>query len=163
MRTPRVFLAYAPRGVGLRCAVACLPSGHDVIGWFTGARDGQYAAAYFVLENFYTQWTTRYIAVDAGDLHSGWTRDEAMCRELAALQEAVSREWLVYRSDPAARADFDAYANAELAAGEVGIRFERLSKLSTLQPNWTYYSPDFERGVLKCLSEHWLLDYRGED
>ena len=36
-------------------------------------------------------------------------------------------------------------------------------KLSKLQPNWTYYSPDFERAVLKCLSEHWQLDYRSED
>ena len=36
MRSPNVFLAYAPRGVGLRCAVAYFGAGRDAFGWFTG-------------------------------------------------------------------------------------------------------------------------------
>src|SRR3970282_2109713 len=38
-QTPNVFLADAPRGIGLRCALAYLASERDVYGWFLGARD----------------------------------------------------------------------------------------------------------------------------
>jgi len=33
-----VFLAYAPRGAGLRCAAAYRAEGADAYGWFTGPR-----------------------------------------------------------------------------------------------------------------------------
>lgn len=163
MPAPRIFLAYAPRGVGLRCAVAYLASGRDAYGWFTGARNGDLSSAYFVLEQFYTPRETAYIAVDEGDLHSDWLRDETRCQELARMQEAFRREWLSYRSDPDAGKQLQSYADAELAVGLANIRFERLNRLSKLQPNWTYYSRDFEQGVLQCLAGHWPLDYGGDD
>lgn len=47
-----------------------------------------------------------------------------------------------------------------LAVGEVNLRFERLAKLSTLQPNWTYYSPACERSVIRHLAKRWPLEYR---
>src|SRR3990172_5653068 len=159
----RIFLAYAPRGVGLRCAVAYLASGRDAYGWFTGARNGDLSSGYFVLEQFYSTRETAYIAVHDGDLHSDWLRDEARCQELARMQEAYRREWLFYLSYPDARKQLQIYADAELAVGLVNIRFERLNRLSKLQPNWTYYSRDFEQGVLKCLAGHWPLDYGGDD
>lgn len=160
---PRILLVYAPRGVGLRGAVAYLASARDAYGWFTGPRNGDLESAYFLLEDFYTPRETRYIAVNEGDLHTGWLDDEMRCHELARMQEAFRREWLVYRSDPDAKGQLDAYADAELAAGLVNIRFERLDRLSKLQPNWTYYSRHFGQGVLKCLAKHWPLDYRGDD
>jgi len=160
---PRVFLAYAPRGVGLRCAVAYLASHRDAYGWFAGARNSGLASAYFVLEDFYTPRETRYIAADDADLHSRWIEDEARCHELARMQEAFRREWLAYRSDADAGKQLEAYAEAELAAGPLPIRFERLNKLSKLHPNWTYYSHDFERGVLTHLARHWPLDYGVDD
>ena len=79
MSAPKVFIAYAPRGAGLRSALAYVSAGRDVYGWFTGPR------------------------ADAS------------------------------------------YAKAELATGEV---------------NWTYYSPHFERGVLRHLARRWPLEYR---
>jgi hypothetical protein len=163
MRTPRIFLCYAPRGPGLRCAVAYVPAGNDARGWFTGAGERGLESAYFVLEDFYTPLETRYVAVADADLHARWTRDEAMCHELAQLQEDFSREWLFYRSDPRAAAQVGQYARDELALGEVNVRFDRLNRFSKLQPNWTHYSREFEHGVLKCLGKHWPLDYRVEE
>lgn len=160
MRTPDVFLAYAPRGAGLRCALAYLGSRRDVYGWFTGPRhDASVASQYFLLEDFYRPTATRYEAVDLEALHSSWSLDEARRHELAALQEAFAHEWLFYRGDPRAVAQLEAYAEAELAAGEVNLRFARLDKLSKLQPNWTFYSSGFERSVLRQLSRHWPLEY----
>jgi len=137
MRTPNVFLAYAPRGAGLRCALAYLASERDVYGWFTGPRqDASVGSCFFLLEDFYTPRKTRYEAVDQAELHSAWSLDEARRHEL------------------------EAYAEAELAAGDVNLRFERLDKLSKEQPNWTFYSPGFERPVLRQLAKRWPLEFR---
>jgi hypothetical protein len=134
MRTPNVFLAYAPRGAGLRCLVAYLASGRDVYGWFTGPReDGSPASRYFLIENFHSAGQPLYDAVE--EVHSPWMLDEARRHELARLEEAMTHEWL----QPVP-----------------------LNKLSKLQPNWTHYSPGFERSVLRFLSKRWPLEYRGE-
>jgi len=161
MKTPNVFIAYAPRGAGLRCALAYLATERDIYGWFTGPRDdGGLAAEFFLSEDFYSNRPARYEAVDSAGLHSRWALDEERRHELARMQEAVAREWLLYRDDPLAAADLAAYAKAELAVGEVNLRFERIARLSTLQPNWTYYSPRFERAVLRHLAKRWPLEYR---
>lgn len=161
MQTPNVFLAYAPRGPGLCCAVACLSSGRDVYGWFTGLRqDTSLASAFFVLEDFYANAPTRYEAVAPADLHSPWLLDEARRHELARLQEAFAREWLVYRDDPRAAAELQAYAEGELAAGELNVRFERLARFSTVHSTWTCYSEHFDHRVLEKLASRWPLEYR---
>lgn len=160
MNTPRIFLCYAPRGAGLRCAVAYVAAGRDAHGWFTGPGEAEMESAYFVLEDYYTPRETRYVAVADSELHSKWTADEAMCHELARLQDAFAHEWLFYRGDPGAEAQLAQYAQGELAAGIVSIRFDKLARLSKEQPNWTFYSPEFEHGVLETLSRHWPLDYR---
>jgi hypothetical protein len=161
VKTRNVFIAYAPRGVGLRCAVAYLAGERDVYGWYTGPRDdARFAAAFFVVEGFYTNRPARYDAVEQAELHSRWSLDEARRHELAQTQEAFAREWLFYRDDPRAAAELEAYAKAELASGEVNLRFERLAKLCTLQPNWAHYSPGFERAVLRFLAKRWPLEYR---
>lgn len=161
MQTPNIFLAYAPRGAGLRCALAYLTSAHDAYGWFTGPRhDTSVASGYFLLEGLFTTTAARYEAVEAGDLHGAWSLDEARRHELARLQETFAREWLFYRDDPRAAAELEAYHEAELAAGELNLRFERLAKLDKGQPNWTYYTPHFERTVLRHLASRWPLEYR---
>ena len=94
MPMPHVFLAYAPRGPGLRCALAYLASGRDVYGWFTGRRqDGSMASAFFLLEDLFAEAPARYEAVDEASLHSGWSLDEARRHELARMQELFTREW----------------------------------------------------------------------
>jgi hypothetical protein len=161
MQTPEIFIAYAPRGAGLRCALAYLASARDVYGWYTGPRaDGGIAAQYFLSEDFHTTRPARDATVDHADLHSSWALDEARRHELARMQDAFAHEWLFYRDDPHAAAQLALYARAELAAGEVNLRFERLAKLSTLQPNWTCYSPHFERSVLRHFAKRWPLEYR---
>ena len=86
-------------------------------------------STFFVSEDFYTNRPARYEAVAVAQLHSHWSLDEARRHELAQMQEAFAHEWLFYRDDPRAAAELEAYAGAELAAGEVNLRFERLAKL----------------------------------
>jgi hypothetical protein len=163
MRTPQTFLAYAPRGAGLRCALAYLGSARDVYGWFTGPRhDAAVASRFFLLQDFYANAPERYAEVEPQDLHSDWPLDEARRHELARMQDVFAREWLFYRDDERAPAELQAYHEAELAVGDVNVRFARLGKFSTLQPNWTWYSPRFEHRVLNRLAAHWTLEYRPE-
>lgn len=160
MDTRNVFLAYAPRGIGLRCAVAYVAAGLDAYGWFTGPRlDLAVASRYFLLEDFYSARPVRHAQVDVADLHSAWPLGEARRHELARLHASFTREWLCYRADAWAASDFEAYAGAELAAGEVAFRFGRLAMFSKLQPNWTYYSRGFQHGVLRQLAARWPLEY----
>lgn len=159
MQTPDIFIAYAPRGAGLRCAVAYLATQRDVYGWFTGPRDDAHvASAFFLLEDFYTIREPRYDAVDFAQVRSDWSLDPQRRHELAEMQAAFAREWLVSRDDP----QIAAYNAAELAVGEVNVRYECLARFSKLQPNWTYYSPGFERPVLEQLAKRWPLEYRPE-
>ena len=161
MRQPQIFIAYAPRGAGLRCALAYLEDSHDVYGWFGGPRDdASVAACYFVLQDFHANAPTRYEEVEQSALHSVWSLPEPRRRDLAAMQEAFAQEWLFYRNEPRATAELMAYCEAELATGELNVCFGKLAKLSKRQPNWTYSSPRFERAVLRALSRYWPLEYR---
>lgn len=166
VHTPEIFIAYAPRGAGLRCAVAYLSARRDVYGWYTGPRpDAEIASRCFLLEEYYADRETRYESVDLADLHSAWSLDEARRHELARMQEAFAREWLFYGDDAHASAERRAYAEGELAAGDaVGVHFERLGKFCRLQPNWTYYTAHFEHSVLRHLAKRWPLEFRpGEE
>jgi hypothetical protein len=135
-RNPRIFIAYAPRA-GLRCAMAYLESSRDLYGWFRGTADGRLQSRYFVLQDYFTPWPTRYLAVEDGGLHTEWIEDDARCHELAEMQDAFEHEWL---------------------AGE-GVRADRLSRFSTFQPSWTYASPAFDSRVLEYVAARWPLDY----
>ena len=109
MAVPNVFLAYAPRGIGLRCAVAYLVSARDAYGWFTGPRlDLGVASRYFLLEDYYSAGAVRHEEVDETELHSRWSLDEPRRHELARLQQGFAREWLCYRADAWAASDFAA-------------------------------------------------------
>ena len=155
---PRAFIAYAPRA-GLRCALVYLASETDVYGWYTGPNGANaLESRYFVLEDFYTAGATRSIAIRDDDLHAGWTDDEARCHELAELQDAFVHEWLFYRAEPGAVDELAKYASAELAVGDVNVKFERLGRFSHQQPAWTFASPGFDMGVLQYLAARWPLD-----
>ncbi|MDW8468570.1 MAG: hypothetical protein RML56_05760 [Burkholderiales bacterium] len=161
MRPPECFFAYAPRGVGLLAAVAYLDADRDVYGWFAGPRaDGRVLGCYFLLEGYHSSGPVVYEAVEAQDLYGGWSLEESRRHELSRLEEAVAREWLFARDDPQAEAERRSYAEAELALGALGVRFERLRRFSTDQPVWTYFSPGFQRSVLRQLARRWPLDFR---
>jgi hypothetical protein len=65
---------------------------------------------------------------------TAWALDEARRHEFARMQARVSEEWL---REP-----------------------ECLERLSRAHRIWTFYSPGFERPVLKHLARHWPLAYR---
>ena len=150
IRTPEIFLAHAPRGEGLRCALAYLSGERDVYGWFTGPRkDASIASGYFLIEGYYANQPMAYEMVDPERLHSAWSLAEPRRHELARMQDAFVHEWLEDR---------------DVRAGWAGLQVREgmLTRFSTQQPTWTHYSPGFQHGVLRVLTNRWPLAYHAE-
>src|SRR5260370_888698 len=65
------FLAYAPRGAGLLCAVAYVSGEPDIVGWFVGAKGRSYPSAYFRVENFFSAEQKPFCATAVSDIYGG--------------------------------------------------------------------------------------------
>ena len=175
MIEPHVYLAYAPRGPGIMCALMYFESGRNVYGWYVGAIGATFPAQFFVLDDYYSAHKIcLYLSVE-DDVYGPWIRREAaidvpigapapvpeeLTHDLERLQDAFIHEWLFYPDDAHAAQQANAYAKRELAVQPVNIRPERLNKLDTDASVWTYASKGCNVDVVRTLSKRWPLDYR---
>ncbi|MCX8005264.1 MAG: hypothetical protein N2688_09960 [Burkholderiaceae bacterium] len=173
MIEPHVHIAYAPRGAGLLCALFWFTQHGHVYGWYTGARGRDYQASYFVLEHYYSaRETVFYRSVD-NDVRGRWVRvarggeapladagpvPEELTHELARLQDAFVREWLLYRGD-AREADLAALQSQALPILDVNVRPQRLERLHKIDLLWTYSTPGADLNIVAYLGERWSLNY----
>ncbi len=169
------YLAYAPRGVGLLCAVACFTVEENVYGWYVGASGNEYASAFFLLERFYSRHATAFHHTSGDDLYGAWVTDfpplqqplegsplpEALSHELGRAQNA--QHWLVYRNDPGAEPEIAACRAAELPLGTVGVRNARLNQFDRSDAVWTHSTARFDLHVLDYLKDNWPLDFASAD
>jgi hypothetical protein len=70
--TARSFIAFAPYGVGVDCALFYFKQGRDIYGWWMGARDSECHCAYFKLEDYFSTRPTRFYVTEGPDLYGGW-------------------------------------------------------------------------------------------
>jgi hypothetical protein len=174
MSEHEAFLAYAPRGPGLLCALAYFTVEKDIYGWWTGFKDYRYLSAYFKLENFYAPENTAFLATEGSDVYGGWHFDyarsepaldrpvpveDAMAHRLDQLQELFFNEWLFARADAGVQGEVDAYTRGELALQDVNIRHRRLNKLDHHGAIWIYRSRGLDGNLVDYLSARWPLDY----
>lgn len=175
MNTPQSFIAYAPYGVGVVCALFYFPREKDVYGWWLGARDSEFHSAYFRLADYFTSKPTRFYATEGMDLYGGWrylysarepeldkpvpVADEA-AHELDRMQGMFAAEWLVFEDDPHIESEREAYGRMGLILGHVAVRSARLGKLEASQPVWIHRAHDFDLHVLEYLQQYWPLDCR---
>lgn len=172
---PQTFIAYAPWGVGLMCAVVYRTRGADVCGWWVGAVGSEYQTAYFDLENYYARHENAFYATRGGDLYGGWVydydgesplmdkpvhADDVLCHDLEHIQFVFAQEWLTFPGDPAAERDLAAYRAAELAHQATNLRFDRLNHLNKAEATWIHRSAQLDVNVIKRLMRDWPLDCR---
>jgi len=172
--TPFVYLAYAPRGVGVMCALFYILVGKDVYGWWIGARDGEFAPAFFMLEGFFTREDTVFYATRGSDLYGGWVFDYSaphpeldkpveidreVGHQLEQMQSAFADEWLFFDGDRHVEDELAAYTRDDLVVQVVNIRNARFHKFDQTDLVWSYVSPGFDRDVLNYLMDHWPLDF----
>lgn len=174
---PEVYIAYAPRGPGLECAVTYFVQDEDVYGWWIGFKDYAYTSAFFKLEGFFSDRDTVFLATEGSDVYGGWRYeysrrqpaldepvpiDDDVCHKLDQLQDAFVNEWLWLKDDPDSAEESAAYARDELAVGEVNLKHRRLGKLKKDAPVWTYESHGLNLDILEYLFRYWPLDYGKE-
>ncbi|MCS6945256.1 MAG: hypothetical protein RMK97_07580 [Sutterellaceae bacterium] len=173
MIEPQVHIAYAPRGAGLLCAMFWFTQHGHVYGWYTGARGRDYQASYFVLEQFEAARETVFYRSVGNDLRGRWVRvtrggesplanvrpvPEALAHELAQLQEAFARHWLLYRSE-AQEADIAALQAQALPLLDINVHPQRLAQLHKVDPLWTYSTPGADLRLVAYLGKCWSLNY----
>jgi hypothetical protein len=171
------FLAYAPRGAGLLCAVVYIESGEDVVGWFTGNRDYRAENAFFWLKGFFSAGGIELYVSEGMDLHGGWKYDlsrgrqeldrplaigEDLLQVLDDMQGKFAGEWLFYQSDPIATRQIQAFEEMGLPVQATNVQAKKLNKFDQSDAVWRYYSVAFQHPVLSYLSTRWPLDYRAE-
>lgn len=168
-------LAYAPRGAGLLYAVLWFGAGPNIYGWYIGSRDGVHEASYFVLPDYYTVNPDVLYRSLENDLHGPWMQvtergeselphpppvPQALCHDLARLQDEFIRHWLFFEGDPDSETQAQALNARELPVRHVNIKAARLGKLRTAPAVWRYDAPGADQNVLVHLSRRWPLDER---
>jgi len=177
MIEPKTYLAYAPRGPGVMCALLYVVDGEDVYGWYTGAQGAEYSASYFMLDGYYARRQTTFFRSRENDVYGAWLQHlngvekpidppspvpETLRHELERMQDVFVREWLFHADAPGTQMDADIYHARDLPVQPVNVRARRLNKLATGYPVWTYASADCDTGVVETLGKYWELDYRLE-
>lgn len=175
MGTPQSYIAFAPFGIGVMCALTCFERGKHVYGWWLGARDSEYESAYFKLESYFTTGATRFYATAGMDLYGGWRFlysdrtprldkpvpvEDEVAHELDRLQGEFVAEWLFFDDDPRARHERIEYDKANFPLRHVNLRPVRLRRFDQSQPVWLYHSHDFDMEILRYLQRYWPLDYK---
>ena len=171
---PRVFIAFAPYGVGVLCALFYIEKRRDLYGWWTGARDSEHHCAYFKLEEHRSMKALRFYATQGSDLNGGWRRlysakqpqlhtplpiDEDLACELEHLRDDFVAQWLFLEDAPDAEAEREAYARMNFPIFPLGVRAQGINRLNKDEPVWLYRSSDFDVGVIDALARYWPLDY----
>jgi hypothetical protein len=169
------YLACAPRGAGLLCAVCYFAFNQNIYGWYIGAQSNSFPASYFLLEWYYSMHATAFYRSLQNDPYGDWILEfpplqqrldrpipipEDLCHEMAQMQIAFRREWLFYQDEPADRHEIDAFRQTQLPLQFVNIRAKRLNKLTRNEPVWTYGSPNLDANVIDFLRDNWPLDDR---
>jgi hypothetical protein len=169
------YLAYAPRGAGVMCALCYFVDDPHVFGWWIGARGFELMPAYFMLESFYSAAQTRFFATEGSDLYGSWRFDyerdppeladpvpveDSVCHRLEALQSEFAAEWLFFADDPNCAAETADYEAAGLPVQAANIRYRRLKRFETGRPVWTFASPEADLNLVDYLRARWPLDHK---
>lgn len=172
---PQHFVAYAPRGLGLLCALVYAVRADDVCGWWAGPVNGVYQTAFFLLEEYFSREDHAFYATKGGDLYGGWVYDyqaeppeldtpvvvdDALCHELERMQFVFAQEWLTFAGDADAERENARYHEAELAHDLINVKFHRLNKLSKDEAVWTCRSAGADPNIIRRLMRQWPLDCR---
>lgn len=175
MVEPFCFIAYAPRGAGLLCALFYMIEDRDVCGWWLGLEGSEFESAFFMLENYFSAHDGAFYVTRDSDVYDGWVFDyarrnpklprpvpvdDSICHELERLQFGFACEWLCFPEDAQAAAERAAYAADELAAQDINLRHKKLNKLDKSGPVWLYGSPHLDMNIIERLARDWPLDYR---
>lgn len=168
---PNIYVSHTEGHPGTVTACFYLEAGKEIYGWRISGKSHRFAAAFFMLENFYADdHAVLYRSVE-DDVYSPWMIDrprqqgqirsplpEPISHELERLQSALVHEWLFFENDPEAEAEIAAYDRQGLATQAVNIRMRKLSRLYRAANRWEYRTAGFDKNVNDYLQKHIRVD-----
>ena len=151
----------------LLSALFYVEAGSDLYCWYAQLCDHSLAAAFYVIENFYTDQPYVLHRSHEDDVHGAWETlsvngiqsvrcplPEALCHELERLQSRFIEEWLFFRDDPAAQPACQAYTAQQLPLHAVNINLKKLTRMASAERIWQHHSAGFDENVLKLLQKY---------
>ncbi|MDB5856011.1 MAG: hypothetical protein JWR22_4052 [Herminiimonas sp.] len=150
-------------------AVFFLSEQNDVYGWYAEAEGDRQSAAFFMLENFYSDRTPLFYRSLQDDVYGDWVRDqpyydkvrcplpEPLRHELERLQSIFVDEWLFFPGDPAAASEASAFVERGLPVQAINIKARRLSRMERLQGEWVYATAQADLTMLDFLQDQWAM------
>ncbi|WP_161993158.1 hypothetical protein [Lacisediminimonas profundi] len=140
----------------------------DVFGWYAQAKRARYGAAFFMIENFYSDHATSLFCSVEDDVYGQWRREmppseqeircpvpELLRHELERLQSAFIDEWLFFTSDPMHPEQSGHYRACRLPLQAFNVQSRRLGHLDRSQPVWSHQSAGSNPDILDFLQKCW--------
>lgn len=164
---PHTVLRFSNTAPGHLEAVFFLSELKDVYGWYAEAEGERQRAAFFMLENFYSERTPLFYRSVQDDVYGDWVRDlpyydkvrcpvpEPLRHELERLQSNFVDEWLFFPDDPAALAEARVFAERGLPIQSINIKSRRLSRMERVHGDWVYATAPADRPMLDFLEDQW--------
>jgi hypothetical protein len=167
---PKFYISYARDKLGCVFALFYYESNADLYGWHIEAKGHYFSAAFFMIENFYTNRATRLYRSIQDDVYGPWITDyppnrdeircpapESVCHELERLQSMFVEEWLFFQDDPHIAAEVQSYQTHALPVQEVNIKWRRLNRFEKKEPHWTCMASGVDLNVVDLLRKYWRL------
>ena len=164
---PHIYLCQTEGSAGSVLACFYLEVDNEIYGWRISGRAHHFAAAFFMLEDFYNNELAALYRSVEDDVYGSWMVDiprrrgevrsplpEPLLHELERLQSLFVQEWLFFENDPESAAEIAAYERHHLPVQAVNIRLRKLSRLALQGRRWEYRTPGFDKNVSDYLQKY---------
>ena len=149
-------------------ALLYVEDGRDVYGWYAQARRWRYSAAFFMLENFYSNQPTLLYRSLEDDVQGDWECmlpsparpircpvPEEWRHELESQQSAFIDDWLFFPGDPAYRREVEACRQRGLPLHAFNVRPRRLGRMRAEADGWSHASQSCDPWLVEYLQKSW--------
>jgi hypothetical protein len=164
---PKIYLCQSEGRSAPLSACFYLESSRELYGWRLHSKGHRFAAAFFMLENFYESGKAALYRSVEDDVYGPWMSDyprrpeeircplpEPVQHELERRQFLFLQEWLFFENDPDAENEIALYDRQHLSIHAVNIKFRKLGRLARTQHRWEYRTPGFDPYLLDYLQKH---------
>lgn len=164
---PKIHICQSAGQASSLSACFYLETGGELYGWRLTSRGHRFAAAFFMLENFYNLNKPPLYRSVEDDVYGPWISDypqrreeircplpELVIHELERFQSIFVQEWLFFENDPDAEGEVALYEKQHFPVRAVNIKFRKLSRLLKQQSRWEYCTPGFDMYVPEYLQKH---------
>lgn len=165
---PKSHIRYIPNAPSSVSALFYIEHGVDIYGWYSHAENGDFSAAFFMIENFYMDSSTALYRSLEDDVHGPWIIDspfgateircplpELVRHELERIQSNFVDEWLFFENDPAASQELSVYASHHLLTHAVNVKSRKLNRMEKNEPEWVHKTQSIDLNLMDYVETHW--------